>query len=390
MSETAEPTSPQRLLLRAALGEGDAVERAWQQWRAEIDFDDIDYASQRLVPLVRRNLIDHGVNDPLLHRMKGLHRFFWSKNQLRFRMLSTVAQAFAREEIPLMALKGVPLALVYYADAGLRPMSDFDLLVPFADADRAVALLLAEGWLQDEPGSIYRSAGVVDTEARHGACFRKDDQECDLHWHLLYDGWWPEADAGLWERSVPLEVHQQQLRAPSPADMIFHLLVHGATYNELPPFRWFADLAILLRQEDLPIDWSVLEERARSLLLVGVVREMIEAFEVLVPGLLPREPLERLRALPVSRLERRELARRLWDEDYRYTPLGRWAQFRRRYPHAGIGGVLKHGPDFLKTVWGLESSWSLPSTLLLQALPSYLGRLAGRSAGASASRATPR
>ncbi|MEM9407601.1 MAG: hypothetical protein AAGA81_16305, partial [Acidobacteriota bacterium] len=81
MSETAAPTSPQRLLLRAALGEGDAVERAWQQWRAEIDFDDIDYASQRLVPLVRRNLIDHGVNDPLLHRMKGLHRFFWSKNQ---------------------------------------------------------------------------------------------------------------------------------------------------------------------------------------------------------------------------------------------------------------------------------------------------------------------
>ncbi len=376
--QTALPTEAQQHLLRAALGRGEGVEQAWKQWLAAVDFDDIDYASQRLVPLLRSNLIAHGIDHPLLPRMKGIHRFFWTKNHVRLRALATVAEAFARHDIPLMALKGVPLALVYYSDAGLRPMSDFDLLVPFAEADRAVRLLLEEGWSQQEPGSIYGPDGRIDTESRHGACFVQEDQECDLHWHLLYDGWWPEADDGLWERSVPLEVQGQQLRGPSPADMIFHLLVHGSTYNELPPFRWYADLAEMLRKQESKIDWSVLEERARRLLLVAVVRDMMERFDALLPGILPPAALARIQALPVSRIERLELAQRLRDKDYRYTPVGRWAQFRRRYPS---GSPLRHGPTFLQSVWAVQSPWALPTEFLFRALPAYLGRLAGRPAG---------
>ena len=60
------PTPEQELLLRAALLQGEASLKAWQEWKSTLDFDHIDPGSQRLVPLLYHNLQRQGVQDPLM------------------------------------------------------------------------------------------------------------------------------------------------------------------------------------------------------------------------------------------------------------------------------------------------------------------------------------
>ena len=55
------PTATQTMLLSAALAE-DAIEalEAWARWRDAVDFENLDYGSHRLLPLLHRNLVRHG------------------------------------------------------------------------------------------------------------------------------------------------------------------------------------------------------------------------------------------------------------------------------------------------------------------------------------------
>ncbi len=58
------PTRQQELLLRAALLDGDSARESWKEWRSAIDIDLIDLGSQRLLPLLYRNLNRLEIEDP--------------------------------------------------------------------------------------------------------------------------------------------------------------------------------------------------------------------------------------------------------------------------------------------------------------------------------------
>ena len=132
------PTREQELLLRAGLGYGQPATEAWTQWRATVPYEHLDQASYRLLPLVYRRLRDEGLNDPLLPFMRGVHRRTWHDNHLLFHHAQTLLRAFHAAGIPTLVLKGPALTLLYYKDYGLRPMGDFDILVPTAQAEAAL------------------------------------------------------------------------------------------------------------------------------------------------------------------------------------------------------------------------------------------------------------
>ena len=105
--QSAWPTAAQILLLHAGLGEQrDAVIAAWDAWRDSVDFENLDYGSHRLLPLLHRNLIHHQVPaHPWFGRMKGVHRHTWVRNQRVFACIANLVREF-RDELgtPVMLL----------------------------------------------------------------------------------------------------------------------------------------------------------------------------------------------------------------------------------------------------------------------------------------------
>lgn len=352
MSEPPRPTgcfypdAGQELLLRASFGgERDAI-AAWNVWCAGNDLVETqhDNGSFRLLPLVYRNLTRHGFEDEQALRLKGIYRYFWSQNQQLFHEASRWIGELRAAGIPAMVLKGGAVSLLHYANPALRPMSDIDVLVPYAQAREAVDLLVRGGWRATS--SWLRE----DLRYRHAMqMLDPAGREFDLHWHAYLECVEPTADDDLWRRSVPLHLGGVEVRAMSPTDTLLHTVVHGIRYNSESVIRWIPDALTILESARADIDWDLLlqqaERRRVRLRLETGLRYLRDAFGAAVPA----------RALDGGRttfVERFEL---------RYTRLdaaGRRALFLGAYPFLFIG--------YLRFVAGMP----LPRKLL--ELPEYL------------------
>lgn len=376
ISGSARPSAELQLLLRAALGDATSAADAWRAWCERVSFDDMGEASMRLMPLISKNLSRHGIEHQLAGRIRGIHRYWWSRNQRLLHRLARVLDVFAAESIEVMALKGVPLALRYYEDPGLRPMSDFDLLVPTAEADRALGVLLNGGFEPTERIPRKPQSGLVDVNVYPGIGMADaEGQECDLHWHVYHDCCFDRADDSIWQRAQAMAVHDRLFRVPDPTDLLMHVCVHGAVYNPLPPVRWLADGAMILRAAGDEVDWDRLIDEADERLLLVVMREAIDSLVTLAGAEVPEHALRRIRRARVSRAEEREYRLRLVDKGYLRTITGRWCQLRRQYPHVGPLRRVAKIPSFMQQIWSLPNKRTIPGILLFYVLPAYAKRV---------------
>src|SRR5262249_6896041 len=120
------PTECQRLLLQTALLPRTRALAAWQEWRSRYDFFDHPHGDGafKLYPLVYKRLVAERVDEPLLPRMKGIYRYWWSANQRLFGMATQVLGELHRAGVNTLVLKGAAVGPLYYKDSGSRPMSD--------------------------------------------------------------------------------------------------------------------------------------------------------------------------------------------------------------------------------------------------------------------------
>lgn len=297
------PRAELRLLLRAALlDRGPAVE-AWESCRELLDPLRLDAAAQRLAPQLYRNLRAAGVRDPRIDALRDVHLKTWSLNRIRYRQLATLVEQLGDAGIEVLVLKGAALVPLAYGDYGARPMSDFDVLVRRDHAPRAMRLLGERGWtptLPDVPAIVdYRHAN----ELAHPS-----GQRLDLHWNVLHECCAPGANDEFWRAAEAIEVDGWHTRTLCAADMLLHVLVHGARWSPVQPAGWIADAAMLLRAQGERIDWTRFVTQARRRRLVVPVRRALrclrDCLDVAPPGIVGAE----LDAAPSSFGERVEYA----------------------------------------------------------------------------------
>ena len=290
------PTNTQEELLRAALFDADEAKSAWRRWRCELPLEDIDPASLRLLPLAYRNLTSLGVEDPAMVRLKGVYRLTWAQNQLLFREASSLLRRLREAEVPTLLLKGAALTALHYRDAGVRPMGDLDLLVPFERAAKACRVLERSSWIP----AIERPERL--TRMTHNVPFTRTDAGVvvELHWYSLF---LVAPDDDFWQAAVPVELDGVPSAALAPSDQLLHICAHGVAWSPEYRLQWVADGVTLIRSAGATLDWERLVERAAarrvSTYVCAGLRYLRESFQAPVP----LETIERLAALPKPRFE---------------------------------------------------------------------------------------
>jgi len=298
------PNRGQENLLRAALLDGDEALRAWRAWRSEVDIEQLDPGSHRLLALLDRNLKNLAVDDPALPRIKGVYRQFWYRNQLLFHNMVKLVVEFQEAGIPVLVLKGVPLSLLYYRDSGVRPMADFDILIPPDCMNKALDRLRPAGWnpiYYDDFSGLTPS--YLSFATSHS--FRDGERrEFDLHWYLFPFCPGSGCDRGLWERAVPLEIQGVSTRTLSAGDHLLHVLVHGAAWNDIPPIRWVADAVTILRDAPGPIDWDSVTAEAERHQVVLPLRATLNYLRKTFNAPVPENVLGKLESYRPGKAER--------------------------------------------------------------------------------------
>lgn len=291
------PKPAQRLLLGCLHLPHEKAVAAYRAWRACSDIDTLDAGSLALMPLLGVRLAELGVGDGLGPLLAGAHRRSWCLSQLLIRGALEALDRLAVRKIPFLPLKGLPL-LDCYADLGLRPMGDVDVLVPRERALETFDVLVRAGF--ELRPTLSRSALAAKMEVLHGWSVGQGRIEIDVHWASLLEDLSPDGDVRLWSRARAGDVAGHRLLRPSSTDLLFHVCVHGARWSRIQRVTWVVDSMHLLaraRGED-GIDWSLLvaEAKARALQIplgetLRFLREVLGA-EVPEGVLLALEPPE--------------------------------------------------------------------------------------------------
>ena len=357
--EGVAPTAEQRLLLRAAVLEGDTSRQAWEQWRRETDIERLDAGSQRLLPQLYRNVRTYAAGDPLLERLKGVYRHTWSANRVLFHDAGRLLRALAHAGIRTVVLDGSTLVTLYYRDYGARAVDAIAVMISPGEVPRAASILAAEGWHAADPVQSARPR-LYTSQARLLGGLRP----VDLLWDPFPEGCAPDIRRAFWAGAEPGEVAEVACHVLAPADELLRVCVRAARWEEIPPFRRLADAMILLRETGPRVDWDRLVHQAvRAGVVLPVLTSLSRLREVLdapVPDRSLRqledgprgagEWLEqRLREAPRPRLGR------LPDLLFRY----------RRLADPDYAGTRRPGlARYLQDAWGVRRAWQVPLVAL--------------------------
>lgn len=370
------PQGPHRLLLRAALHpDPGTAQTAWKEWRVAQDFERIDHASTRLVPLLLRRITELGLDDPNAGRYRGLHRRSWVRSQQLFLRIRQVVEGLAAENIPTLVLKGAALGPSFYGDTGLRPMGDGDLLVPNDRATQAIDWFVRQDWRTDppkEPSDLRR----YHLFHNHAWGFNAAaEQQVDLHWKLLHLGTHPALDDRFWRDSVDLRLPGITARTLSPTHHLFHACIHGVPFCPVPSFRWIADAALILRNSPTPIDWPEFLRCATdfhvSVLATHALTYLREEFDAPIPNTV-LDPLRNGSPDPWEYAEFHHITH----HPPSLHPVWLWHRHQRQFalhPDPAASHRIPSYLQFVRIRWDLPNRWHLPASFIQRATSHLFG-----------------
>jgi hypothetical protein len=135
-------TPTQTLLLRATLLQGQPALAAWEQWKADVDIENLEEGSYSLLPQLCQNLLAHNVEDAHTARLKGIYRRNWYANQLHAKSLNSALSKLTEAGIDTIVF-GEAALNVHLSN---RPVSNAHLLIRQDELDLAFKTLTAHDW----------------------------------------------------------------------------------------------------------------------------------------------------------------------------------------------------------------------------------------------------
>ena len=194
-------------------------------------------------------------------------------NRLLAQELVVLCEVFAAHGVPVIPIKGAPLAVSAYGDVTLRDFNDMDLIVPEDSIAEAQAVLLAQGYERkdpsSEPGETDHEEGPYHVFIKKRTLFRVDLQSVMVNQYFAF-----QLDRSeFWQRRMPVALANKTAQGLAPEDLLIVLCVHGSKHA-WESLKWVCDVAELLRAHD-QLDWDLIFSsasawRCRRLVYMGL------------------------------------------------------------------------------------------------------------------------
>ena len=196
-----------------------------------------------------------------LSRLKQTYYRTLSRNMILYEYFRNAAEAFTKEGVSVIALKGIFLAETIYKDIGLRQMTDVDLLVKKEDIEKCRKLLLDMGYKYTE---LDKSNFIKGLDlSKHLPPLVLNGVSFELHTkiHLNNPGFSVNTD-DYWKRSQEVALSNVSVHSLSIEDLIQHLCLHlNDHFNEgKPQLYFFVDISEVIKKYYSKINWDLLLE----------------------------------------------------------------------------------------------------------------------------------
>lgn len=198
-----------------------------------------------------------------LDRLRGFYDENRWRNMTLLKELLAILDAFGRERIRAIPIKGPLLARTLYGNLGLRWIADLDILVHRDDVLRVRPLLEERGFSPDrnqaDPGELLREGREWEW------AFFSDDMKIrvEIQWRTMpeYLANYECLDEGVWDRTVPAEVGGVEIQCLTPEDAFLYACMHGGEKHLWNDMRFLVDMGRML-QCDWDVDWNLVWQKA--------------------------------------------------------------------------------------------------------------------------------
>ncbi|HUS85981.1 MAG TPA: nucleotidyltransferase family protein [Bacteroidales bacterium] len=219
--------------------------------------------------LIYSNLKDLGLLDqvPRLQRgvLKQSHLISLTRNTYLLDRFTEAAALLAKEDISPVVMKGLAMELTVYGNAGLRQMTDIDVMIDRERCMHTRRVLLSKGF-RSAPLKSPLYAFILQWYGKHLPSLYKDDLSLEIH-HNLFN--W-DIDLNRWfiSESSTILINNVKLRIP-PLNLHFLYLVKHLDYHEgngESQLRLYTDLYLLAdryREELINDELFLLARKAR-------------------------------------------------------------------------------------------------------------------------------
>ena len=285
-------TQAQKLLLKAALLEGQAALTAWEQWKSLVDIETLDAAAYALLPQLYQNLLAHRVEDPYMARLKGIYRRTWYANQLLLKHLKTLLSILKDAGIEVIVLGDV-VSVLSAQDESYRPISSFHLLVHSTDLDLVIQHLTPPNW-QVLASSLAKQSIHLQNEQKHSLY---------LQVHLFWAIPQVYTDDQVWQYAVLSSFQGITGLILSPTDQLLDVCARSFFKARSRHIYGIADALILIRKSGNDLDWMRLITQAQRYQMILPVRNMLMLLQPVLPLSVPNWVLPALLQMPIAQEE---------------------------------------------------------------------------------------
>jgi hypothetical protein len=258
------PSERQKLLLQTATAGGEASAESWRRLRPQLDLERLELGSFPVLPLVHRQLVQLGIDDPYLPRLAGIRRRTWTLNRLGLDALAPALRALEDAGAEPIVVGGWQFPAHYYGgDFGLRQVAGLEVLV--------------------RPG--FAAPGDAGTTVI-------------LHRRFARDFSTPERE--IEPETIEITLGETKARGLAPTDELLRVCLAGARTHEPPNIVWLADAIAVLGS---PIDWDRLVRNGLRLRAQLRLRDALVYLRRELDAAVPDEAIRDLEAHPPLRRE---------------------------------------------------------------------------------------
>lgn len=166
-------------------------------------------------------------------------------------VLSKVVNAFEKNNLQVLSLKGPVLSKLLHNDFALKASIDLDVLINKQQFDRAVAVLKELGFVQSKFHKELnkQQKNYLLNHFHHIGFFHPNERvQLELHWQLNTNKYFLDYKfEELYKRAAIVKVGDQQVKTPDPLSMIMSLLAHGA-HHAWARIDWIYELSVTLQK----------------------------------------------------------------------------------------------------------------------------------------------
>jgi len=200
-------------------------------------------------------------------------------------MARQIAEAWQRQGVAALALKGLALAHTLYPHPCLRPMADLDFLVPLAHRDPAVKVLADMGFQTKQRPPSRIPLLPSPAEIQMAKIIGKEVVLVEIHFAIDYCDLLPaEWKENLTGRSEIADLGGVRMGVLHPTDQWIALCLHLSAKHDFEVAHGLVDLCLLLQKWGDRVNWQEVAEycaspgeNMRQQLILRVLSELLHA-----------------------------------------------------------------------------------------------------------------